>query len=51
LCALFPKEELNLEYKRYLQEVVETLETDPDFRKKLETAEEADFRVCIITNI
>lgn len=37
-------DELGLEYNRYLKEVVDALESDPEFRKKLETAEEADFR-------
>lgn len=36
-----------LEYERYLKEVVEALESDPDFRKKLENAPEADIRVSI----
>lgn len=35
---------LDLEYNRYLKEVVDLLESDPEFRKKLETAEEVDFR-------
>ncbi|KAF6201640.1 hypothetical protein GE061_004033, partial [Apolygus lucorum] len=34
----------NLEYNRYLKEVVDALESDPEFRRKLETAEEVDFR-------
>jgi hypothetical protein len=29
---------LGLEYNKYLQEVVSILESDPDFRKKLENA-------------
>ncbi|BES98595.1 Nucleobindin [Nesidiocoris tenuis] len=33
-----------LEYNRYLKEVVDVLESDPEFRKKLETADENDFR-------
>ncbi|XP_014286871.1 nucleobindin-2 [Halyomorpha halys] len=37
-------DELGIEYNRYLKEVVDALESDPEFRKKLETAEEADFR-------
>jgi len=36
--------DLGIEYNRYLREVVETLETDDAFRKKLETANEADIR-------
>uniref|UniRef100_T1GGX7 NUCB1-like N-terminal domain-containing protein n=1 Tax=Megaselia scalaris TaxID=36166 RepID=T1GGX7_MEGSC len=41
-----PSEDLSsvLEYERYLKEVVEALESDPDFRKKLENAPEADIR-------
>lgn len=38
--------DLGIEYNRYLREVVETLEKDDAFRKKLETADEADIRVC-----
>uniref|UniRef100_A0A8D8S0G7 Nucleobindin-2 n=1 Tax=Cacopsylla melanoneura TaxID=428564 RepID=A0A8D8S0G7_9HEMI len=37
-------EELGIEYNRYLNEVVEALESDPEFRKKLENASEADIR-------
>lgn len=37
--------ETALEYDRYLREVVQTLESDPDFRKKLDEAPEADIRV------
>jgi len=36
-----------LEYNRYLQEVVQLLESDSDFRKKLEKAEPEDIRVSI----
>ncbi|EDW19794.2 nucleobindin-2 isoform X1 [Drosophila mojavensis] len=36
--------EAALEYERYLREVVEALETDPEFRKKLDKAPEADIR-------
>lgn len=38
-------QELNLEYGRYLKEVVQALESDPSFRKKLETAEVDDIKV------
>ncbi|XP_067216275.1 nucleobindin-2 isoform X2 [Linepithema humile] len=34
----------NLEYHRYLKEVVDALESDADFRAKLEKADEADIR-------
>lgn len=34
-----------MEYHRYLKEVVEALESDPEFRLKLEKAEEEDIRV------
>ncbi|KAJ6644268.1 Nucleobindin-2, partial [Pseudolycoriella hygida] len=34
----------NLEYERYLKEIVEALETDPDFREKLNKATEDDIR-------
>lgn len=37
-----------MEYHRYLKEVVDALESDPQFREKLEKAEEADIRVCHI---
>ncbi|ALC44148.1 NUCB1, partial [Drosophila busckii] len=36
--------ETALEYERYLREVVEALESDVDFRKKLDKAPEADIR-------
>ncbi|KAH8296690.1 hypothetical protein KR054_009800 [Drosophila jambulina] len=36
--------ETALEYERYLREVVEALEADPEFRKKLDKAPEADIR-------
>uniref|UniRef100_D3TMU7 DNA-binding protein of the nucleobindin family n=1 Tax=Glossina morsitans morsitans TaxID=37546 RepID=D3TMU7_GLOMM len=39
-----PDVETALEYERYLKEVVEALESDPDFRKKLDKAAEADIR-------
>lgn len=41
-------QENNLEYHRYLKEVVDALESDADFRAKLEKADEADIRVSII---
>ncbi|KOC61515.1 Nucleobindin-2 [Habropoda laboriosa] len=34
-----------MEYRRYLLEVIQVLETDPDFRAKLDAANEADLRV------
>ncbi|XP_050425488.1 nucleobindin-2-like [Adelges cooleyi] len=37
-------DDLGIEYNRYLREVVEALEKDEDFKKKLETADEADIR-------
>jgi len=40
--------ETSLEYERYLREVVEALEADPEFRKKLDKAPEADIRVSFI---
>lgn len=36
-----------MEYHRYLKEVIQTLETDTDFRAKLQKADEADIRVSI----
>ncbi|XP_065358855.1 nucleobindin-2 [Calliphora vicina] len=39
-----PDVETALEYERYLKEVVDALESDPDFRKKLDKAPEADIR-------
>jgi nucleobindin len=38
-------QDIGLEYNRYLQEVVQALESDPKFREKLEKAEVADIRV------
>ena len=35
---------LGLEYNKYLQEVVQILEGDPDFRKKLESAKVDEIR-------
>lgn len=40
--------ETALEYERYLREVVEALEADPEFRKKLDKAPDADIRVSSI---
>ena len=34
-----------MEYHRYLKEVVQALESDPEFRAKLEKAEEHDILV------
>ncbi|TMW47413.1 hypothetical protein DOY81_007511 [Sarcophaga bullata] len=39
-----PNVETALEYERYLKEVVDALESDPEFRKKLDKAPEADIR-------
>ncbi|XP_037034651.1 nucleobindin-2 isoform X3 [Bradysia coprophila] len=36
--------EHNLEYERYLKEIVEALESDPEFRQKLNNASEDDIR-------
>lgn len=36
----------SLEYERYLKEVINVLETDPEFRKKLDNATDVDIRVC-----
>lgn len=47
IFLFFHQVDLGIEYNRYLREVVETLEKDDLFRKKLETADEADIRVCI----
>lgn len=33
-----------MEYHRYLKEVVNTLESDPDFRQKLEKADESEIK-------
>lgn len=43
-----PDVETALEYERYLKEVVEALESDPEFRKKLDKAPEEDIRVSIL---
>lgn len=34
-----------MEYHRYLKEVVQALESDPDFRERLEKADDEDVRV------
>jgi hypothetical protein len=34
-----------IEYNRYLKEVVTALDSDPEFKSKLEKAEESDIRV------
>jgi hypothetical protein len=39
----------NLEYSRYLKEVVEILETDPDFKQKLQNASSEDIKVLKYT--
>lgn len=41
-------QELSLEYGRYLKEVVQALESDPAFRKKLEQAEADDIKVMLL---
>lgn len=38
------EEMADMEYRRYLMEVVQALESDPDFKAKLEKADEADIR-------
>lgn len=38
---------MGVEYNRYLQEVVQLLESDPSFREKLEKADPEDIRVRI----
>jgi hypothetical protein len=35
-----------VEYNRYLKEIVTALESDAEFKTKLEKAEESDIRVC-----
>ena len=40
----------NLEYGRYLKEVVEILENDPEFKKKIENASLDDIKVLIESN-
>ncbi len=42
--------DLGIEYNRYLQEVVQVLESDPDFRKKLEDADVDKIRDGSIAN-
>lgn len=37
-----------MEYHRYLKEVVQALESDPDFRERLEKADQEDVRVCSV---
>lgn len=41
----FLNQSFDLEYSKYLQEVVQALESDPDFRKKLESTNEEDIKV------
>lgn len=43
-----PPFQLQLEYSKYLQEVVSALENDPEFRAKLDKADETDIRVSKI---
>ncbi|XP_026280650.2 nucleobindin-2 [Frankliniella occidentalis] len=38
------QDDFNVEYDRYLKEVVQALESDPQFREKLQKAEDADIR-------
>lgn len=38
---------MGIEYNRYLVQVVEALESDPDFRKKLENATSEDIQVSL----
>jgi len=40
-----------VEYHRYLKEVVQALEKDPEFRAKLEKVPEEDIRVSLILKI
>nr|CAG4650388.1 EOG090X0B17 [Sida crystallina] len=37
-------DDMGIEYNRYLKEVVQILESDPEFRKKLETSDPEDIR-------
>ena len=39
------QEELGIEYTRYLRQVIETLEKDETFKKKLENAQDHDIKV------
>jgi len=41
---------IHIIFSRYLQEVVQVLESDPDFRKKLETADVEKIRDGSIAN-
>ncbi|XP_065226346.1 nucleobindin-2-like isoform X2 [Planococcus citri] len=43
-------EELGIEYTRYLQQVIETLEKDEQFKKKLESADEHDIKSAKIAD-
>lgn len=40
-----------LEYERYLKEIVGVLETDPQFRAKLDNASEVDVRVSVFAGV
>jgi hypothetical protein len=47
---IFSQDDFGVEYNRYLEEVVQALESDPQFREKLKNAEDADIRVskCLL---
>lgn len=47
MIFFFASSQSVLEYERYLKEVVNALESDPEFRKKLDNASEVDVRVSI----
>lgn len=44
LTVIAFRKQHNLEYERYLKEIVEALESDPEFRRKLNNATEDDIR-------
>lgn len=40
-----------MEYHRYLKEVIQALESDAEFREKLEKANEGEIRVSVVFKI
>lgn len=45
LCPSLPPQDTGLYYHRYLQEVINVLETDGHFREKLQAANAEDIKV------
>ena len=49
VMSSYSLQSMQLEYSRYLKQVVEALESDDDFRAKLETANISDIKVNHLT--